>query len=74
MKPLSMENCCSREQLIGLLDGQLGQYDSDLALSHIEHCDVCPFRVTRAIGRRLVRSSRRVKHSLASGPTIGASR
>lgn len=41
MKPLSMENCCSREQLIGLLDGQLGQYDSDLALSHIELCDVC---------------------------------
>lgn len=41
MKPLSMENCCSREQLLGLLDGKLSQYDSDLALSHIENCDVC---------------------------------
>lgn len=41
MQPLSMENCCSREQLIGLLDGQLGLYDSNLALTHIEQCDVC---------------------------------
>ncbi|MCY2996652.1 MAG: serine/threonine-protein kinase [Planctomycetota bacterium] len=41
MKPLSFGNCCSQEQLMSLLDGQLGQHDSDLALSHIEQCDVC---------------------------------
>lgn len=41
MKPLSLGDCCSLEQLRSLLDGQLGQHDSDLALSHIEQCDLC---------------------------------
>lgn len=41
MKPLSLGECCSQEQLMSLLDGQLGQHDSDLALSHIEQCDGC---------------------------------
>jgi serine/threonine protein kinase len=34
-------DCCSLEQLSNLLDGQLGQFDSDLALAHIERCEVC---------------------------------
>ena len=41
MKPISLGNCCNQEQLVSLLAGQLGQHDSDLALSHIEQCDVC---------------------------------
>jgi serine/threonine-protein kinase len=41
MKPLSLGECCSQEQLMSLLDGQLGQHDSGLALSHIEQCVGC---------------------------------
>ena len=41
MNPLSLGNCCSQEQLSGLLDGQLALRDSDLVLSHIEQCAAC---------------------------------
>jgi hypothetical protein len=73
MQPLSMENCCSREQLIGLLDGQLGLYDSNLALTHIEQCDVCRKSLEDMSGAPSDwKEAREILSS--SGPTIGASR